>query len=72
MNNTYPTVGSFTNGVFTHERELNDESLSQLNLIRAFVSGYAVDLKIFIRQQKTLGLSNDEILVALYKKLEEM
>lgn len=68
----YPSVKSFTNGVFTEERELNDNSLSQLNLIRVYVSGYALDLKIFIRQQKTTGLSNDEILLALYKKLEEL
>jgi hypothetical protein len=68
----YPSVSAFTNGVFTHERELNESSLSQLNLIRAFVSGYSVDLKIFIRQQKTLGLNNDEVLIALYKKLEEL
>lgn len=68
----YPSVKSFTNGVFTEERELNDNSLSQLNLIRVYVSGYALDLKIFIRQQKTIGLSNDEILLALYKKLEEL
>lgn len=68
----YPSVKSFTNGVFTEERELNDNSLSQLNLIRVYVSGYALDLKIFIRQQKKIGLSNDEILLALYKKLEEL
>lgn len=68
-NETFPSVSRFTKGTLTKEEQLNDVSLSELNVIRSYVNIYKLDLKIQIKEMLNRNMSHKEILSNILKKL---